>query len=131
MSKIDFVSRDISILVVDDHASTRDLIKAILRSAGFSSVYQAENGKMALDWINREKIQLIICDWNMPILNGLETLKMVRDDHRYKEVPFIMLTAEAYHDSLKAAVAAGVSDYIAKPFTADTLLQKVGSVFSR
>jgi two-component system chemotaxis response regulator CheY len=131
MSKIDFVSKDISILIADDHASTRDLIKAILRSTGFNRVHQAENGKMLLDCLIKEKVNLIICDWNMPVLNGLETLKCVREDSRYKDIPFIMLTAEAYGDSLKAAIAAGVSDYIAKPFTAETLLNKIAHVFSK
>ena len=131
MSKIDFVSRDISILIIDDHASTRDLIKAILRSSGFNRVMQAENGRLGIDIVQKEKVQLIICDWNMPVLNGLETLKFIKEDARYKDIPFIMLTAEAYTDSLKAAIAAGVSDYIAKPFTAETLLNKIASVFSK
>jgi two-component system chemotaxis response regulator CheY len=131
MKDAEFVSRDIAILVVDDHASTRDLIKAILRSAGFTRVLQADNGRNALEMLRRERFGLIICDWNMPVLNGLETLKSVRGDAALSNLPFIMLTAESYSDSLKAAIAAGVSDYIAKPFTADTLLNKIASVFAR
>lgn len=131
MNKIEFVSRDINILIVDDHASTRDLIRAILRSSGFVSLLQAENGKLAIEILKKETVQLIICDWNMPMFSGLEVLKFVRGDSRNKDVPFIMLTAEAYADSLKAAIEAGVSDYIAKPFTADTLLNKIGNVFAK
>lgn len=131
MSSIDFVNKDIGVLVVDDHISTRDLIRAILRSAGFSNLYLAENGKTALETLSREKIGLIICDWNMPVLNGLETLKLVREDPRHSNIPFIMLTAEAYKESIVAAVEAKVSDYVAKPFTAEILLAKIGKVFAR
>lgn len=131
MANIDFISRDIGILIVDDHMSTRDLIRAILRSAGFTNLFLAENGKLALDVLKYESIGLIICDWNMPVLNGLETLKMVRSDPKHANVPFIMLTAEAYKESVSAAVEARVSEYVAKPFTAEILLGKIGKVFAK
>lgn len=129
MDSIEFISKDIGILIVDDQIATRDLIKAILRGTGFTNVAQAENGMMALDLLNKNQFNLIVCDWNMPEMNGLELLKKVRSDSRFSKIPFIMLTAEAYQESVRAALEAGVTDYIAKPFTAEILLKKISSVF--
>ena len=122
-SKDDFTG--VRILVVDDHMLTRDMVKSILRGLGYTNIVQAENGHVALNKIEEEEIGLVICDWNMPNLSGLEVLQEVRRIRGTKELPFLMLTAEAYRENVAVAVQAGVSDYIAKPFTADTLGEKV------
>lgn len=132
MTHIDDVNKAVTVLVVDDHSMTRTMVKAILRGVGFSDVLQAENGAEAVRIINEEKrIGLVICDWNMPVANGLEVLKTVRAEKQFAKLPFLMLTAEAYRENVEAAVLAGVTDYVIKPFTAETLLEKIGKVLSR
>lgn len=126
MADIDLVDRNIHILVVDDHAVTRELIKTILRTVGFTNIAQAENGLEGMRRITQEPFDLVICDWNMPHCTGLDLLKMVRENSSTAHLPFLMLTAEAYRESVKAAIEAGVTDYMAKPFTAEILLAKVG-----
>lgn len=86
----------------------------------------AENALVAFKILEeRLRVDLIVCDWNMPHATGLDLLKRVRADWRFKRVPFLMLTAEAYRETVDAAMAAGVSDYVIKPFTAQTLGEKV------
>ena len=114
------------VLVVDDHHLTREMVRAILGGMGFANFALAENGLVAFKILQEAlKIDLIVCDWNMPHSSGLELLKRVRGDVRLRKIPFLMLTAEAYRDSVEAAVAAGVSGYVVKPFTASTLSEKV------
>ncbi len=125
MSAIDSIDKSISILVVDDYAMTRDMIRSILKQHGFMNVYAAEDGKKALERLNTENVALVICDWNMPIMSGIEVLRAVRADPELKEIPFLMLTAEAYRESVQEAVKSGVTDYISKPFTAQVLIEKV------
>jgi two-component system, chemotaxis family, chemotaxis protein CheY len=110
------------ILVVDDHHVTRNLVKSILKGIGYEHVLQAENGHAAIKMIFDEKIDLVICDWNMPSLSGLDVLKKIRSDAKYKNLPFLMLTAEAYRENVSAALQLGVTDYMIKPFTAETLM---------
>lgn len=121
-------SKTLTILVVDDHSLTRTMVKAILRGIGFENVLQAESGIQAINTVMTEKVDLVICDWNMPEGNGLEVLRTLRADARFKNLPFLMLTAEAYRENVVAAVEAGVSDYVIKPFTSDVLVEKLGTV---
>lgn len=130
-NSIETVSKKSRILIVDDYAATRDLIRAILRSVGFTDIFQAENGHDAIKLLHSERIDLIICDWNMPQVTGLEVLKVIRSDAILKHMPFIMLTAEAYKESVTAALSAGVTDYISKPFTAEILLSKIASAMKK
>jgi two-component system, chemotaxis family, chemotaxis protein CheY len=123
--------RDLRILVVDDHSLTRTMVRAILKGIGFEQVNQAEGGSTAVEHILNEEVDLVICDWNMPEGNGLELLQSVRSREQYKTLPFIMLTAEAYRENVAAAMKAGVTDYIIKPFTADTLTEKLSVVLKR
>jgi two-component system chemotaxis response regulator CheY len=114
------------VLIVDDHHLTREMVRAILGGMGFSNFALAENGLVAYKILQDSlKIDLIVCDWNMPHASGLELLKKVRSDTRLKGIPFVMLTAEAYRDNVEAAVAAGVSGYVIKPFTAAVLSDKI------
>lgn len=114
------------VLIVDDHHLTREMVRAILGGVGFMNFALAENGLVAFKILQESlRIDLIVCDWNMPHSTGLELLKRVRGDVRHRNTPFLMLTAEAYRDSVEAAVAAGVSGYVVKPFTASVLTEKV------
>lgn len=114
-------------LVVDDHTLTREMVRSILRGIGFQNVLLAESGQSALELLQEKRIDLVICDWNMPNGSGIELLRLIRQDSKLKDIPFLMLTAEAYRESVVAAAKAGVTDYIAKPFTADALAQKVAA----
>ena len=118
-------SPDLNVLVIDDQPVARDMVRAILRSAGFSGILVAEDASQAEVLIRQRHIDLIICDWNMPGMTGLDFLQMVRSISEYRSTPFIMLTAEASRESVESAISSGVSDYLVKPFTADTLLAKV------
>lgn len=118
-------SPDLNVLVIDDQPVARDMVRAILRSAGFSGILVAEDASQAEVLIRQKHIDLIICDWNMPGMTGLDFLQMVRSISEYRSTPFIMLTAEASRESVESAISSGVSDYLVKPFTADTLLAKV------
>lgn len=115
------------ILLVDDAASMRNMIKAILRDSDFTNIAEAPNGKEALKILEKKKIDLVICDWNMPVMGGLDLFKAIKLDANLKELAFIMLTAEAQSSMVKEAFAAGVTDYVVKPFTPEVLMKKVVS----
>ena len=120
---------ELMILVVDDYALTRELLRSILKQLGFNNVICVEDGRRAIEKIREEAIDLVICDWNMPGMTGLEVLEAVRSDNKSKNLPFLMLTAEAYRENVVEAIKAGVSDYIAKPFTAQIINEKIEKVF--
>ena len=120
-----------TILVVDDHSMTRTLVRSILKGVGYGTVVQAESGASALALLKTQTVDLIICDWNMPNGNGLELLQALRAKDFTKKLPFLMLTAEAYRENVKAAAEAGVSDYVVKPFSAETLVNKVEEILKR
>ncbi|MGV1099955.1 response regulator [Thiovibrio sp. JS02] len=117
------------ILVVDDFATMRRIVKNILTQLGFKNIIEADDGTTALDVLKSEKIGLIISDWNMPKMTGLDLLKAVRADASMANTPFIMVTAEAQQDNIILAVKAKVSQYIVKPFTAETLAEKLTKIF--
>ncbi len=117
------------VLVVDDFATMRRILKNILKQIGFTSLSEADNGKAALNMLKKQKFDLILCDWNMPEMSGLELLNEVRSDNELKDTPFIMVTAEAQKDNIIQAVQAGVSNYVVKPFTAETISEKLEKVF--
>ncbi|MBW1730408.1 MAG: chemotaxis response regulator CheY [Deltaproteobacteria bacterium] len=118
-----------TVLVVDDFATMRRIIKGVLKDLGFKNVIEAENGKVALSELKKEEIGLVIADWNMPEMTGIDLLKALRSDDRFKELPFIMVTAEGQKANVIEAVKAGVTNYIVKPFTPDTLKQKLEAIF--
>ena len=117
------------ILVVDDFASMRNIIKGLLNQIGFQNIEEAKDGSTALEKLKIGKFDLVICDWNMPKVPGIEVLKAVRNDPRLKDLPFLMVTAEAKKDYIIEAVKAGVTQYIVKPFTAETLRKKLEKIF--
>jgi len=112
------------ILIVDDVTSIRMLIRSILLDAGFKHVTEAKNGKEAINKLNHRHIDLIICDWNMPIMSGLE---LFREIHSKTEVEpaFIMLTSSSEAEKVNAAINSGVTNYLLKPFNAVTLIKHV------
>ncbi len=117
------------VLVVDDFSTMRRIVRNILRQLGFNNVVEADDGSTAWDVINREKIDFIVSDWNMPNMTGIELLRKVRASESYSETPFLMVTAEAQQENILEAVQAKVSNYIVKPFTADTMKQKIDKIF--
>ena len=116
-------------LVVDDFATMRRIIRNLLRQLGYSKIEEAEDGNVALRKLKSQPFDLIICDWNMPNMTGIELLKEIRTDDALKSIPFLMVTAEAIKENIIAAVKAGVSNYIVKPFTADVLSSKIDAIF--
>ena len=119
------------VLVVDDFATMRRIIKNVLKQIGFTQILEADDGTTALGVLKENKIDLIISDWNMPQMSGLDLLKTVRKEESTKEIPFVMVTAEAQKDNVLQAVQAGVTNYIVKPFTADAVKEKLTQVFAK
>ena len=117
------------VLVVDDFATMRRILKNILRQIGFTNISEADDGKDALTMLKKKKFDLILCDWNMPEMPGIELLRQVRADDGLKDIPFVMITAEAKKENILAAVQAGVSNYVVKPFTAEIISEKLEKVF--
>jgi two-component system chemotaxis response regulator CheY len=123
------IDTSMKVLVVDDFATMRRIVKGVLKQLGFSNIVEAEDGSAALDALKKEKVGLIVSDWNMPKMTGLDLLKAVRSDEGLKETPFIMVTAEGQKENVIEAVKAGVSNYIVKPFTPETFSEKLQKVF--
>jgi two-component system chemotaxis response regulator CheY len=121
----------LSVLVVDDFATMRRIIKNVLKQIGFTNILEADDGTTALGVLKENKVDLIIADWNMPKMTGLDLLKRIRGEESTKHIPFVMVTAEAQKDNVLQAVQAGVSNYIVKPFTADAVKEKLAQVFSK
>lgn len=117
------------VLVVDDFSTMRRIIKNILRQLGFNNIVEADDGTTAWDILNRDKIDFIVSDWNMPQMTGIELLHKVRTSDEFGDLPFLMVTAEAQQENIIEAVQAKVSNYIVKPFTAETLKQKIDKIF--
>lgn len=117
------------ILVVDDFSTMRRIVRNILRQIGLNNVVEADDGTTAWDILNREKIDFVVSDWNMPKMTGIELLRKVRSSEQFADLPFLMVTAEAQQENIIEAVQAKVSNYIVKPFTADTLEQKIDKIF--
>ena len=118
----------IKILIVDDFATMRRILKNILKQLGFKNLVEADDGTTAWDVLENQEIDLIISDWNMPKMTGLELLKKVRASTKYKTAPFLMVTAEAQKQNVIEAVQAGVSNYVVKPFTAEAIADKLGKI---
>lgn len=125
------MDKSLKILVVDDFSTMRKVIRNLLRQIGYETIIEAEDGTAAWAILKAEQIDLIISDWNMPNMNGLELLKAVRADAKLAQTPFLMVTAEALQDNVVAAIKAGVSNYIVKPFTAEVLSEKITKILAK
>lgn len=120
---------NMKILVVDDFSTMRRIVKNILKQLGYENVEEAENGADAYEMATSGGYSFIITDWNMPVMDGLGLLKKVRADANLKNLPMLMVTAEAEKEKVVAAIQAGVNNYIVKPFTAATLKEKMDKIF--
>lgn len=118
----------IKILIVDDFATMRRILKNILKQLGFSNVTEADDGTTALELLKTSSFDLVISDWNMPKMTGLDLLKQMRAMPETKTLPFLMVTAEAQKQNVIEAVQAGVSNYVVKPFTADQISEKLKKI---
>lgn len=116
------------ILVVDDYQTMIRIIRNLLRQLGFENVDDASDGSSAIEKMRDKRYGLVISDWNMEPMSGIELLQRVRDEHKLAETPFIMVTAESKTENVIAAKKAGVSNYIVKPFNAQTLKTKIEAV---
>lgn len=119
------VDMNMQILIVDDYKTMLRIIRNLLKQLGFNNVDEATDGSQALQKLRDKKYGLVISDWNMEPMSGLQLLKEVRADNRLSDLPFIMVTAESKSENVVAAKAAGVTNYIIKPFNAATLKQKL------
>lgn len=122
------VDYNMSILIVDDYKTMLRIIRNLLRQLNFTNVDEASDGTEALHVLGQKDYDLIISDWNMEPMTGLQLLREVRKSDRFKHIPFIMITAESKAENVVAAKQAGVSNYIVKPFNAETLKTKLSSV---
>ena len=122
------MSKDLKFLVVDDFSTMRRIIKNLLHDLGYQNVAEAADGTTALPMLQGGEIDFLITDWNMPGMPGLDLLKAVRSDPRLAKMPVLMLTAEAKREQIVEAAQAGVSGSVIKPFTAETLKEKLDKI---
>ena len=122
------VDMKMKILVVDDYKTMLRILRNLLKKLNFSNIDEAMDGAEALRKLRSEKFDFVISDWNMEPMTGIELLREMRGDEKLKHLPFIMITAESKSENVIAANEAGVSNYIVKPFNAETLKGKMASV---
>ncbi len=122
------VDKGMHILIVDDYKTMLRIIRNLLKQLGFENVDEATDGTAALQKIRERPYGLVISDWNMEPMTGIELLREVRADEKVKGTPFIMVTAESKTENVIAAKQAGVNNYIVKPFNAETLKKKMNAV---
>ena len=120
---------NMKILIVDDFSTMRRIIRNMLRQLGYNNIVEAEDGAEALSLLHREKVDFVISDWNMPNMSGLDLLKAIRADDNLKPLPVLLVTAEALKENVVEALKAGVNNYVIKPFTAETLKEKIDAIF--
>ena len=119
----------IKVLVVDDFSTMRRILKNILKQIGYSDIEEAEDGNSALVRLRQGGYGLVVSDWNMPNMTGLDLLKAIRADNELNNMPVLMVTAEAKKENVLDAIKAGVNNYVVKPFTADVLKEKIEKIF--
>lgn len=125
------MDKNMQILIVDDFSTMRRIIKNLLRELGFNNTAEADDGSTALPLLQSGKFDFLVTDWNMPIMPGIELLKAVRADPKLAKLPVLMVTAEARRDQIVEAAQAGVNGYVVKPFSAETLKEKIDKIFER
>ena len=121
----------LKVLVVDDMMSIRNIVKRALLEIGYKDIHDALNGEDALEKLKSGGFGLVLLDWNMPVMNGIELLRIIRADSALRTLPVLMITAEAKMENIMEAVQAGVSDYVVKPFSAQALQEKLEKIFQK
>ena len=125
------MDKDMKILIVDDFSTMRRIIKNLLRDLGFNNTTEADDGATAWPVLQTGNFDFLVTDWNMPDMDGLSLLKAVRGDERLATLPVLLVTAEAKKEQIVEAAQSGVNGYIIKPFTANTLKEKIDKIFER
>jgi two-component system chemotaxis response regulator CheY len=125
------VDKNMKILIVDDFSTMRRIIKNLLRDLGFTNTDEADDGLTALPKLQGGSFDLLITDWNMPGMQGIDLLRNVRADEKLSAMPVLMVTAEQKKEQIVEAAQAGVNGYIVKPFTAQTLKEKLEKIYER
>ena len=128
MSKLNL---SLKVLVVDDMMSMRNIVKRALRELGYQDIHDALNGEEALEKLKSGGFGLVLLDWNMPVMSGLNLLRIIRAEPAFQAIPVLMITAEAKMDNIMEAVQAGVSDYLVKPFSVQALEEKLEKIFQK
>lgn len=118
-------------LVVDDFSTMRRIVMNLLKELGYSNMEEAEDGVVALKKLQSEKYDFVVTDWNMPNMTGLELLVAIRKDDKLKNLPVLLVTAEAKNENIVAAAQAGASGYVVKPFTAVVLEEKLNKIIEK
>ena len=125
------MDKNIRILIVDDFSTMRRIVKNLLNDLGFTNTAEADDGTTALVELQKARFDLVITDWNMPGMPGIDLLKAIRADASMASLPVLMVTAEAKREQIIEAAQAGVNGYVIKPFTAGTLNDKLTKIFER
>ena len=125
------MDKNIKILVVDDFSTMRRIIKNLLRDLGFNNTSEADDGTTALPMLQSGNYDMVVTDWNMPGMPGIDLLRAIRADAKLSHIPVLMVTAEQKKENIVEAAQAGVNGYIVKPFTAATLKEKLDKIFER
>jgi two-component system chemotaxis response regulator CheY len=119
------------ILVVDDFSTMRRIVKNVLKQLGFENIEEAEDGAQGLAKLKTGGFGFVVSDWNMPNMDGLEFFKASRTIPELKDIPFLMVTAEAEKEKVVRAIQAGVNNYVVKPFTAEIFKEKMDRIFEK
>jgi two-component system chemotaxis response regulator CheY len=122
------VKKDLTVLVVDDEPTMRFIMRRILKQMGFDNVIEASDGAQAMKCLGSDHVGLVVADWNMPKVSGLELLKAIRADPAICDMPVLMVTGEAKADQVRQALNAGATQYIVKPFTAQVFEDRIGKI---
>lgn len=125
------MNKNLKILVVDDFSTMRRIVKNLLNELGYQDISEADDGKTALPMLQAGQFDFVITDWNMPDMPGIDLLRAIRADARLQSLPVLMVTAEAQREQIIEAAKAGVNGYIIKPFTGQTLKEKLDKIFER
>lgn len=125
------MNKNMKILVVDDFSTMRRIIKNLLRDLGFTNIQEADDGSTALPMLKQGGFDFVVTDWNMPGMQGIDLLRAIRADPNLKNIPVLMVTAEAKKGQIITAAQAGVNGYVIKPFTAAILKEKLVKIFER
>ncbi|MBD9368283.1 chemotaxis response regulator CheY [Xanthomonas sp. XNM01] len=125
------MNKNMRILIVDDFSTMRRIVKNLLADLGYTNTAEADDGNTALAALRSAPFDFVVTDWNMPGMTGIDLLRAIRADDKLKTLPVLMVTAEAKREQIIEAAQNGVNGYIIKPFTAQTLEEKLGKIFER